>query len=100
MAEKAHTPTPWKIGAAGDICHGAGGWNGVPLHTGWVEDAWINDETAKANAAFIVRAVNSHDKLVEALRLVAHSGKFQCFDDDAWDVVNAALASLDQEPGQ
>lgn len=43
---------------------------------------------------------DSHDKLVEALRLVAHSGKFQCFDDDAWDVVNAALASLQTQEGK
>ena len=66
----------------------------------WDRGEFYEDERhADGLGVQYVRA-DSHDKLVEALRLVAHSGKFQCFDDDAWDVVNAALASLDQESGQ
>lgn len=50
------------------------------------------------NAAYVIR--NYCDALRspasagvrEALRFVAESGKFQCFDDEAWDIVNSALS--------
>lgn len=67
MSDTGHTALPWKIGAYGDICYGAGDWSGVPLHTGWAEEAWRDDATAKANAAYIVTACNALPILVEAL---------------------------------
>lgn len=60
-----HTPTPWRIEPEPDdeyIIRGA-------------NDEWIANNTpyypsapSGDDAAFIVKAVNSHDKLVEALR--------------------------------
>lgn len=92
MGEK-HTPTPWEACERGDYYD-----DGVVIIGDDLRVAVVNREE---DAAFIVRAVNNHDKLAKALHLVAHSGKFQCFDDAAWDVVNDALASLQtQEEGR
>lgn len=38
--------------------------------------------------------MNPIQQAIEALAIVAESGKFQCHDDKAWDVVNDALTSL------
>lgn len=61
-----HTPTPWIFdgfnalqifdGDLNLICYVVGG-----------QGYRTNEDTAKYNAAFIVRAVNAHDALVEAL---------------------------------
>ena len=51
-----HTPTPWNV-----VTH-----NGVSLIDGDADRIGVNVE-APANAAFIVRACNSHDALVKAL---------------------------------
>lgn len=62
----AHTPTPWKFHTDRYNNHMAiipphnnvhGQFTSVALHTGY-------NEEAKANAALIVRAVNSHEELV------------------------------------
>lgn len=62
MAE--HTPTPWHIAGKATIKHGQDMWIGT-----------MNQRNRAANAALIVRAVNSHDAneakikaLVKALR--------------------------------
>lgn len=55
MAE--HTPTPWHIAGKATIKHGNDMWVGT-----------LNQRHRAANAAFIVRAVNSHDALVKALQ--------------------------------
>ncbi len=72
MAEHTpHTPTPWKLGRFGSI---AGG----PLHektNGMTQSQIVSCTTGEnmtaeerdANAAFIVRAVNSFEALVQAL---------------------------------
>jgi hypothetical protein len=49
-----HTPAPWS--SDGPTVRGPNGE--------WLVDEWFNP----ANAAFIVRAVNSHEALVEALK--------------------------------
>lgn len=67
-----HTPTPWtleledttysncfEVQAEGKTIAHVESWNG--------EDNDAQEE-AEANAAFIVRAVNAHDNLVEALK--------------------------------
>ena len=54
-----HTPTPWNV-----VTH-----NGVSLIDGDADRIGVNVE-APANAAFIVRACNSHDALVKALEAV------------------------------
>lgn len=66
--EAMHTPTPWTYREDGDANHFA-------ILTGdekqWVISFLHNGEAMpvqqKANAAFIVRAVNSHAALVDAL---------------------------------
>lgn len=73
MNPSSHTPTPWRMYLQGDSTS----WRitpkpeGVPA-TGLGEIASIPNygEESQANAAFIVRAVNAHDSLVEALRNV------------------------------
>ena len=54
-----HTATPWQI---------EGCWIGNGFKIAEVQR--IGTEEGKANAEFIVRAVNSHDVLVEALKEV------------------------------
>lgn len=63
--EAVHTATPWEAEPNG----GRGGW--IRGRSGeWSALACGDDNTtAQANASFIVRAVNSHDALVEALKL-------------------------------
>ena len=67
MSETKHTPTPWRLGR-----------NGVDFMIFQGEDKFVADcestdencdgtDEDCANAAFIVRAVNSHQPLVDAL---------------------------------
>ena len=73
MAETRHTPTPWIATPSGPVMHGysqpfAIGEHGKPnLVAGCFGDVAGGEETAEANAARIVLAVNSHEALVEAL---------------------------------
>ena len=41
----------------------------LKLRSPWIEGAWDDDAEAAANAAFIVRACNSHEALITALEL-------------------------------
>jgi hypothetical protein len=70
MSEQGHTPLPWRINKKdGTIVRGEGSdWDSVKLHSDWIEGAWEGDDEAIANNAMIVRAVNSHKALVDALR--------------------------------
>lgn len=57
--EVKHTPTPWEV-------------NGLEIQATNREETFIaevfnENESAKANAQFIVKAVNCHDELIEAL---------------------------------
>jgi hypothetical protein len=67
--ENNHTPLPWKIGPTQDTVDDA---NGVELLVMNVNDYGSDYDATPlpyaANAAFIVRAVNSHAALVEVLR--------------------------------
>ena len=69
--QAAHTPTPWII--ASQIA-GEGIWieseGDEPEEICKVSAETTGEKEAKANAAFIVRACNSHAALVEALELV------------------------------
>lgn len=67
------TPTPWKIYDDADPHHVR--IMGRFADTG---NAHVADILSPANAAFIVKAVNNHDALVEALRAIewrGHQGK-------------------------
>lgn len=61
-----HTPTPWKN--CENAIYGA---DRTPIcDTMRVLNVDNNDSPYEANAEFIVRAVNSHEELVEALKIV------------------------------
>lgn len=70
---KAHTQIPWKNATTGPTMHGYRQPIGIAqkgtanLVAGIFEDVNGGLDTAKANAALIVRAVNSHEALVKAL---------------------------------
>lgn len=84
MSNTKHTPTPWhygKMSGWGGLCilrrpgaeYGPEGVIGDAPIAIVVEKAahWENSYPVEANAAFIVKAVNSHEQLVAALRQVA-----------------------------
>jgi len=64
-----HTPLPWVKNDLARI-------ESEKEH-GWVNDGWIicdcDGPDGEHNAAFIVRAVNSHDELVAACRLASQT---------------------------
>jgi hypothetical protein len=85
-----HTPLPWSIsygfdrgGSRADYVAGPNPKSiGIKLASPWIEGAWDDDAEAKANAAFIVRACNSHYALVEALvEALRHADPIEC---SAW----------------
>jgi hypothetical protein len=76
--EQGHTPTPWEVQAGDDYFITAVGY---PKDVPSVVDNNLDDDVlvalvgnqtsdcGEANARFVVRAVNSHEALVEALQL-------------------------------
>lgn len=63
-----HTPTPWEIITLQDaVPHLMGADH---ARVALLDDCHLDNE-AQANAAFILRAVNAHDALVEAIRVAA-----------------------------
>ena len=66
-----HTPAPWITGG----CSG----RMIRSRDSYLEDGFLADVYTKANAQFIVRAVNAHDALVEACEtLVAGLKTHEC----------------------
>ena len=65
MAEMNHTPTPWHA-AQGFTSHGKAKLKHMTVWAG-NEQVQVHGLHRWDNAAFIVRAVNAHDALVEAL---------------------------------
>lgn len=68
-----HTPTPWRIVSERDdelkVKGPQGEWVADCADGFWSDEAdgWLMAEESAANAALIVRAVNAHAELVEAL---------------------------------
>lgn len=80
MSEKTFTPGPWA-------------WSGAQL----LAERDRHSETVLIAAQFEpsdadARLIAAAPEMFEALKLVAESGKFTCFDDTAWDAVNDALS--------
>ena len=80
MSEKSkHTPTPWKANKW------APGWEISAPESHYTVCRLTDCNNEEANAAFIVRACNSHDELLEALKGLllevtgAHSGTSSIF---------------------
>lgn len=78
-----HTPTPWSVGASRyhgqtveidtesrDPDLGHGNWTAMIECCGSNENPDIGIQKAMANARHIVKCVNNHERLVEALRSV------------------------------
>lgn len=84
----AHTPTPWQV-ATHDT-------NRRIVDKDWHSVCIATPKPSKpeswANAAFIVRAVNSHAALVAALQSIADSGHLESCNDTIRDRALAALA--------
>jgi hypothetical protein len=63
-----HSKTPWELSPQGYIIPTADSHMAMlKLKSPWIEGAWDDDKEAAANAALIVKAVNNHDALVNAL---------------------------------
>jgi hypothetical protein len=83
----AHTPTPWKVRiekGQGEnkpriLIEGADAGNVALMKSvrssernsyGALTQSYRSNETVEANAAYIVRAVNAHEELVEVVKLI------------------------------
>jgi len=59
-----HTPTPWALDKYGDVVHSA---KGQVCITAFALSCGPRNKEAEANARHIVKAVNYHERLREAL---------------------------------
>lgn len=104
------TPGPWKYDATWALILGPKGEEVAAVHSGGGSDTRRPDwHTAWENAAFIIRACNAHDELIEACKAAQHliSEMGMAFDDvpagiDAWvaqvrSKVKSALITAGQE---
>jgi len=70
-------------------------WDTTDGRYDWIVGMNDADDKAGGRSRFyvnrIVKAVNCHEELVAALKLVAGSDNWRCFVDEEWDVVNDAL---------
>lgn len=73
-----HTPTPWAtFGWKNGFTCGIQGTK--PMHRVTSDNVFrVDDDLDMANAEFIVRAVNCHDELVEALNATLHELGLVC----------------------
>lgn len=88
--KQSHTPTPWKVGMIQEINRGLfreleNGTKPTGILIEEIDDE-LSDETPikqhKANAAFIVRAVNCHEELLEALKDIVMHERGECDHDN------------------
>lgn len=99
--QATHTPTPWYVDERGNIRQQSTGNVLADMQDGTRvnRESRISKREMEANAAFIVRACNSHEKLVEALKgmLVPHEKGWNVTD---WEIrCEAARAAL-REAGE
>lgn len=69
MTEAKHTPTPWKVSEGLDDTSVTIRQDNGEFHRP-VAEIWYNGDDPSANAAFIVRAVNSHADMLAALKAI------------------------------
>lgn len=60
-----HSPLPWRRGQAGNLRIYAA--DGMGSDSGSIAEIYSHSERCSANIEFIVRAVNAHEGLIEAL---------------------------------
>ena len=71
MTESKHTPGPWKVIGGTCIFAGADDETRLLAHTEEADEfEVVGFWETRANAAFIVRACNVHDELLEALQAI------------------------------
>ena len=79
-----HTPTPWELSekenfmGSWEILDGDNSDNTIAMTS--YRLGTTDEEKQKANAEFIVRACNSHDELVKALKEIASYSPHCCED--------------------
>lgn len=102
MSEQKHTPTPWTVGPANQKAHedSHAGIHGADGFIVAEVQADVEELPAGANAAFIVKACNSHDALVEALKelrfSLAFDGQICPINQKRYlEDINAALAAAE-----
>jgi len=100
-----HTPTPWKVRMYGEKNRWASFQGPDEMAIGDTNVSARSPEEALANAAFIIRAVNAHEELVEALKKITEvdsdlSNETNAYY-EAWTVckhiANEAIAELKGE---
>jgi hypothetical protein len=93
-AKSEPTPTPWAYEANGK----RGAWIGKDGD--WAAlSCGSSDDKALANARLIVRAVNAHDALLEALQLVVGSLAFDREDATNREVLRRVRAAINLAEG-
>jgi hypothetical protein len=92
MTQK-HTETPWTLGKGTVRIRNAENVLVAECYTTGNSIRYPGKEEREANAEFIVRACNSHAKLVEALKAIAGNSGCQ----DTKDIANAALSELGED---
>lgn len=109
-ASPRHTPTPWRLwpyrGTVGypiaaSVQTKFGPTDAILAYANPKQE-WIGTEEAKANAAFIVRAVNSYLPMVRALNLVVTSGPLNAglTDENTMAIAREALALASIQEGK
>lgn len=97
MSEAKHAPLPWtfdELPEWGEIYDANGGLIATVNETA---------EEIKADAEFIVRAVNCHDELLEALQLFLQGATRIDYDENSWvfvEAVDAARAAIAKATGE
>ena len=102
---KKHTPGPWKLETAKTscgICHKIGPFPFRPdriSHACVYVDAASHDGSSPVDQELLANArlIAAAPELLAALEFVAFSGKFECFDDAGWDMINDAIAKAKGE---
>jgi pyocin large subunit-like protein len=101
MAE--HTPTPWHVRPGNDFDFGKAGRIGATAVDD-VATCWVSDShNGEANAAFVVKAANHFDQMVEALTNIAstfdESYRDGCLERRIGDLARAALPRSETNNG-
>ncbi len=97
-----HTPTPWEVSKGRDNEKDglAEVWGSIVGGDWYVARIWADvkgsEKMAEANAGLIVRAVNSHDDLLAALKVLLASASYSTEAmDDAEEQARAAIAKAE-----
>jgi len=109
--EVKHTPTPWQLGGFGKI-YSPGK---LPTTDGRLETAYeiasvpfrqnydvlgVHKEESNLNAAFIVRAVNSHEALFDAAKWILAAAPNDCYDIGYQEARQAIAKAIAQAEGK